>query len=289
MCGNPFGTINVMGLFPVNPRVNAAIVGLHSQSAWRYRLSDWVIFFMALTSAGIFPAAAGAVVMTRKWRTWLWLALPAVGGVLLYLESIGSTQSLRTYAARVMSPSLALAGVALGVGVSAWLAQRERTWRSAAACVFLACVAWSIPNIVTNPFCAAMVPRSQWAANFKARLNWVEASKRLAPAIAARVPAGLAVVVECYYFPALWEQHVAVVSSVSPEVDFLFDPTLPIERALQIAREKKIGGVLLDVKPETNIAKYAREHPGSLPVQDNYVQLWIDQTGRAAAHAPAAH
>lgn len=213
--GNPFYSLDVAGLFPVNPVFRTWIAD--NAAVWSHVFADggWrdALRWLALAAA---PAVGGwvALGLAARRRRDAVLALAAVAVLIaLWLASIPYTVGGPFYSLRVTSPALALGAVASGVALT-----QVRP-------VFLgALVVVTLPFTLLLPRSPLREPLHNWPAPWRAAPpRSAAAPEEIVAAILARHPT--VVVTDSPGFQKLLAPSgVTAVPFWSPQVAWLFDP-----------------------------------------------------------------
>ena len=221
--GNPFYSLNVAGLFPVNPVFTAWVAdnrvifgGVFADGSLPHALR-W--FALAATSALIGWLAL--LVAARKQRHAAFAAAAVAGFLALWLVSVPYTVGGLFYSLRVASPAFALGAVAAGLafaGARAWLL----------GAVLLA----TLPFTLLLPQNPASTPLRDWPAPWRsAPLPSPAGPEQIVPAILAQHAA--VILTDSPGFQTLLAPHgVRTIPFWSPQAAWLFDPrTTPADAA----------------------------------------------------------
>jgi len=201
-----------------------------------------------LICTGCGPVFLGLAFLLTKPRTLMWMIIPAVGCVFLFLHSIGYTNSLTYYSARVMMPGMLLAGALLGSITSKWLENTNRTTtRPLVPLLAAACLAWSMFNAAPIPFLGATMDGSWWLAQTTRVLDGDRSADERADWLVKHIPAGSSLItVDYYLFAALHNRPVNAISFANPRADFLWDDKLTRSQIYEAARKQNIHGVIVE-------------------------------------------
>lgn len=228
--GNPFYSIDVAGLFTVNPVYQQIMLesrrqlGLTTFDAGRI---EQLLAGVALRSTiPLLIGTAAALWLLR--RAW-WLALTAVLFVMIWGYSVGVTQGGVIYSTRVLSVTWAMLSVAAGVGLSQL--PRSRGWRMAVNSVVIVAVGWAVLIVAVLPMDPQGLPADRWVAAMGRTQTPPRPERHMAEAIVRKAPPGLRILTDnMYLHAALVGTTVDAVPYWSPEVRFLFEQGIdPLE------------------------------------------------------------
>jgi hypothetical protein len=228
IAGNPLYSMRV-GPFAVNP-IHDGIMQYYQTVFGPGRwtpdaLGALVGLLLTLAPLQLIVGIPGAATRFRE-RGYLAVTAALLGVV--WLQSIGFTSGGVDKSMRVLSPALAVLSIA-----AAGILER---WRTAAAAVILAFMAWTVAqgSVFPGPF-------STWPeASFQALLKPTEF--QIADQLAGALPAGSRILTDnAYMHAALADRGIDVVPVWSPEVRFLYSS--PPEESDRRLRELRIGTI----------------------------------------------
>jgi len=224
--GNPlYGHLG--GLFPVNPVFDRlmstyqTLFGFKSYGATQW----WALARQLLVEAG-WPLLAGSLAALLLARRLGYLAAAAAVVIGLWVWSVGYTSGGVDYSMRVLSPALALLGIAAGVGLARFMAGRTGRWVAGAGLGLSLLYATLVATIFPFPL-DGLNPRQVGVA-MSLPYHYGYAEQDLADVLPKVLPPGTRVLTENAYA----HRAVAAGSSYdlvpiwSPEVAFLFDGRL---------------------------------------------------------------
>lgn len=248
LTGNPLFNLSVGGLFPINLVHGWLNTSYQAELGWgrlppeALRIT-FVNAFVALTAGAI-----GAVLFARTVPAWVATVIVFIA---LWAASVGYTAAGFTYSLRVLSPALALAAALGGATLARWVPPgRAQTWVVIALTLLAIDAALRTLVLPANVY---RVPPAQWLTVGRA-LHEYHARPLYRELV--RVAGNERILV---LGPnALLTTHGArTVPLWSPEVGFLFDPTLPSPEIARRLRAADIGIVLL-TQGEVNARFLAR-------------------------------
>lgn len=231
--GNPFYSLDVAGLFPVNGVFLAWLT--HHRTVFGAALAETGGWLYALRwfALGAAPAVVGwiaLVVLGRKHRAAV-VAAFAVAVILgLWIVSVPYTIGGLFYSLRVASPALALGAVAAGVVLAHARRARERTILP--GILLLA----ALPFTLLLPQSPFRIPLRDWPAPWRpAPPPSLAGAEQIIPAILANRGQGSVVLTDSPGFQALLAPHdLRAIPFWSPQAAWLFEPQLaPAEAARQ--------------------------------------------------------
>ena len=246
--GNPLYNHSLAGLFAVNPvaaeylEVVGRLRGLGTAGA---RGSDLTLLLGRLSGGLIAFGVAGFA--WGRTRRGPWLA--AVGGVVgLWLWSVGQTSGGAVYSLRVLTPALALAAVAGGVGLGPWLASR-RGWIALSLLTLLAVDAGARSlYLPIDPYvswwrlrASSWLDFRQMASAFNRDPNWA--------VVATTAGRNTILVTDPYHHALLTKQGAQAIPIFSPAVRFLYEPKTDFRAGLT---QLRAGGVRFILLPRGN-------------------------------------
>jgi hypothetical protein len=257
LTGNPFFSLPVASLFPVNERFvawinhDAAALGapLRSVAGWR-EISRYLALFAPTALLGWLVLTGAAI---RQRRT----AAIALGGVIvvlaLWAASVPYTNGGLFYSLRVASPALALGAVAVGIAVAILIAARPRL-RPAVAAVMLVLLAAALASTLALPGNPWRTPAGQWtslarrpaasAASADETVSIILKANASTPLLADGSPA-IVLADSPGYQRRFQPNGVRVIPLWSPQADWLFDRALSPIDAMHRWRESGVGYLVL--------------------------------------------
>lgn len=242
LTGNPLWSHEVLGL-PVNPvhvRIMAYYQSIFSPGSWT--ALQWRQNLIKLVERGGAPLILFAPACWMTWRRFPRLALGSliyfVAGTLIWVASIGLTSGGAAYSMRVLTPAMVIAAVVSGVWFAAqWEANRLRKLLlgiAAASYVFAAVEA------------ARLIAPEESKALFRplpAPLDGLVAENQ---AVVRSLSPGSRILSDnMYLHAALTEAGLQVVPIWSPEVAFIFDPSLSTHEIVRRLVQLKISIVMM--------------------------------------------
>ncbi len=254
LTGNPFHSLAVGGIFPVNPRFSAWIEAeaetfgavLRGSAGW----TEAGRYLVQLAPAALFGWGWLVFTAVRRGGPARW-ALAAVVALLgLWAASVRYTNGGLFYSLRVTAPALALGCLATGeaLAATAW-AQRRVAFLAPALLGFL--VLATLPPTLALPQSHARTPWRTWPAFAPAAATPVGQDDAIVAivlkaraALPAREPA--AVLADSPGFQRRFAPTgIDVLPLWSPQADWLFDRTLPREAALKAWRDSGVRFVVV--------------------------------------------
>jgi hypothetical protein len=241
LTGNPFHSLDLVGLFPVNREFVAWSTVFHAPHAHPVAAAGGGIGLARYLTLWALPAVIGfgvlLVLLARGLRDARLPALFVALTVALWYASLPYTAGGLFYSLRVLSPALALLPVLAAYGFTVWVAPVVAHLVTIAAALILA---ESLPKTLLlpeNPY------RVTWT-------EWPQASRRFADSVGVgdqalldalrTLPLSGRVIADNAGFPRLLRPlGVEVVPLWSPDVAWLFDPDLAPE---EIARRWQRAG-----------------------------------------------
>jgi hypothetical protein len=240
--GNPFYSLDVAGLLPVNA-IFVAWVNDH-RALFGAALADragWLYVLRWLT-LGAGPALVGwiALLVAARRRRSATFAAAAVAGFLgLWFLSVPYTVGGLFYSLRVASPALAIGAVAAGVLVAGVPALRIR------ALLLGALLLATLPYTLLLPENPAHVPRRGWPAPWRPKPPpGLAGGEQVVPVILAAHPS-LVLTDSPGFQPLLAPHGVHAIPFWSPQAAWLFDPQVTPADAARRWRESGLHIVVL--------------------------------------------
>ncbi|MDP3072212.1 MAG: glycosyltransferase family 39 protein [Opitutaceae bacterium] len=284
LTGNPFHSLAVGGVFPVNERfvawaeAEAATLGLGWAEAGRYLL--------LLAPAAVFGWGWLVVTALRRGRA-AWWGLAAVAVVLaLWAGTVRSTNGGLFYTLHVAAPALAIGCIAAGEALAATAWARGRlTWLAPA--LLGALLLANLRPTLALPLNHVRTPWREWPT-FAASPAWATGLDDETMAIVARaratLPAGesASVLADAPGFQRrLAPLGIDVLPLWSPHVDWLFDRSLSGEALVRAWRESGVRFVIVS-KGQPNLDFFNRRSRWQdAPLRADFV----GETPRAAVFA----
>lgn len=298
LTGNPFYSLNPGGWLPGNP-----VFGLwteHFGSLYGAALAEpggwWQIGrYFALMALPTLPACAGiAIYAARGLREARWAGLVALAFIALWLASVPFTAGGLFYSMRVLTPVFAL-GAAFGGYALVILGSQPRLKRLLVASLAGLLVA-TLPHTLTLPQNAYRLPAREWPAAGGAFTRSVaDAEADLRTKLTALPHGGRILTESAGMTRALAPIGLQAVPPWSPEVAWLFDPTLPVDEIARRWNESKLGYLLLTKSAGgiDFVNKYARWQPPFFTLQkaletDSYLVFAISARAENPPPAPTA-
>lgn len=229
LTGNPFYSLNVGGLFPVNAEFIAWSTVFHAPHAAPFAAAGSGLGLARYLVLWTLPAVVGlpvlVVLLLRGLRDARWPALLVALTAALWYASLPFTAGGVFYSLRVLSPALALLSVLAAYGFTVWVAPVVSHLVTIGAAIILL---ESLPKTLVLPENPYRLPRAEWLHAGRAFAASVAASdQQLLEALRASSVRGR-VIADNAGFPRLLRAlDVEVVPLWSPEVAWLFDPGLP--------------------------------------------------------------
>lgn len=254
LTGNPFHSLAVGGLFPVNPRFVAWVEAeaqtygavLASRAGW----ADAGRFFLQLAPAALFGWGWLALTALRRGKAPWWGLASVIVGLGLWAMSVRYTNGGLFYSLRVAAPALALGCLATGeaLATTAW-AQRRVTWLAPALLGVL--VVANLPPTLALPQSHARTPWREWPAFAAPAASPVGQDDPVAAivlkaraALPAREPA--IVLADSPGFQRRFAPTgLDVMPLWSPQADWLFDRTLSREATLRAWRDSGVRFIIV--------------------------------------------
>jgi Dolichyl-phosphate-mannose-protein mannosyltransferase len=239
VAGNPLYSLRLGG-FAVNPiydwlmRSYKATFGVAQwmSSNW----SEILSFFVVVAALPIFAGIAGGF---KDFRRHGYLSVIALLIVAVWIQSIGYTNGGFWYAARVLSPALAVLSI-IGSGFLDQLTRRPR-WYVAILALIVPGQIWAAIQGAVHPNNPAALPPSEWR-QVAFRPPPVAPEEQVMDQLVKIWPPGSRVLSESSYLHAMAiDRGIDVVPVWSPEVRFLFSS--PPEEAERQLRALGIGSV----------------------------------------------
>ncbi len=243
LTGNPFFPIPLADLLPVNPAYAyflAEYRRLHGLAT--FTSAQWRGLGLTLLALAPLQLLALPWIARRPGRRGVGLGAGAALVAILWLASVDLTVGGPQYSLRVLAPAAALLAVAAGV---AWDGLRAGTARRLCAIAVGLAIAWAVVVDVLLPHPVTTVAVADWLHRATHRVDFAYRREGLAVVVAAHLPPGVRVLTGNPY------EHAALIGSAnpaiviwSPEVGFLFDPSLPAHDMAARLRELGVGAVL---------------------------------------------
>jgi hypothetical protein len=243
LTGNPFYSLGFGGLFPVNPVFVAwsASISAGTKAAFAARAGWEEIAFSLVLCAptAIFCWLALAVHAARGLREARWCALCVGVTAVLWFASVPYTGGGLFYSLRVLSPAFAL-GAAFG-GYALYAAGRAPLHRGLMHGVLACLVLTTLPATLTLPQNPYRVSPHEWPGLGR---QYVDISRHADAEVARFLqtqPGHTRILSECVSLPrSLAPAGITVIPMWSPEVAWLFDPTL---KPIEVARHWRQSGL----------------------------------------------
>jgi hypothetical protein len=311
LTGNPFYSLGLGKLFPINERFiawiehDATALGapLHSAAGWR-DIARYLLLFAPTALLGWFAlaVATGRGFRSISDRTSRWSALsltrfgPAVLALgfvvvvlVLWATSVRYTNGGLFYSLRVTSPALAIGALAAGVSAAAVTSTRPRLTR-AISCALALVVTGAVAATLALPRNPWRTPLREWpgltarsnmsppqtdetvAIVLKAATSAPRSSGESRPVVLADAPG-----FQRRFLPF----GVDVIPLWSPQADWLFDRTLTATEAIRRWRESGVRHLII-TKWQVNIDFFNQHSRWSSP--PFHVQL-IGETATTAVFA----
>ncbi len=243
LTGNPIYSLNLAGIFPVNPVFTAwndTLRGPSSQAltAWEswVSLGRYLLLWALPAVAGV---AALSMLLVQRLREARVIALFVALVFALWFASVAYTAGGLFYSLRVLGPALALLAFIASYGLGFWV-QHSAAARYAAVCVGLLLLE-SLPKTL-------VLPENPYRAEVK---HWLQAAQQV-PVLAQAwehellkklqpLPDRRKILSDFVGAPRLLAAIGTEVAPLwSPEVAWLFDETLPPE---EVARRWRKSGL----------------------------------------------
>jgi|GEM_PF-741370 len=243
LTGNPFYSLDLLGLFPVNPIFIAWSESISAGTKAAFAtLAGWeeIAFSLALCApVAIFFWLALGVHAARGLREARWCAGCVGTAAVLWFASVPYTGGGVFYSLRVLSPALAL-GAAFG-GYALYAATRTPLHRGlvhgALACLLLA----TLPATLTLPRNPYRVSPREWPGLGREYVDRSRAADAELASYLQTLPMHRRILSECVSLPrSLAPARITVVPMWSPEVAWLFDSKL---KPLEVARDWHRSGL----------------------------------------------
>lgn len=242
LTGNPFHSLDVAGLFPVNvgfiawstvfhaPHANTLATGADWLGLGRYLLLWALPALLGLLVLGrlltrrLSDAYAPAVLITLTCALWFWSLSYTAGGLF--------------YSLRVLSPALALLAVLAAYGLTSWLpAAASRV----VIVAFVLMLAESLPKTLVLPQNPYKTATGDWLHAGRQFTDSVRVAEQAMLDTFQTLPATKRILTDNAGFPRVFARiGVEVIPLWSPDVAWLFDPKLPAE---EIARRWQQSGL----------------------------------------------
>ncbi len=254
LTGNPFHSLAVGGVFPVNDRFVAWIgseaetfgAALRSGAGW----ADAGRYLVQLAPAALLGWVWLAVTAVRRGRTAWWGLASVLALLALWAASVRYTNGGLFYSLRVAAPALALGAIASGEALTAtaW-AQRRVALLAPALLGFLVLAA--LPPTLALPQSHTRTPWRDWPG-FTTRTETALGLRDEVVALVAKARAALPVgepIIVLADSPGFQRRFaptgIDVLPLWSPHVDWLFDPSLPAEAARKAWRDSGVRFVVV--------------------------------------------
>jgi hypothetical protein len=263
--GNPLFDLDLAGLFPVNTAHAWLVEGYQREFGWSHLPPEAPRLLVTHTLLELLGGGAGAWWFFRRSRALLGAAALVVA---IWAASLGFTAAGFIYALRVLAPALALGAVLGGAAAARWLPTQRHL---AGASVALALLATdSALRALVLPSNLYRVPPAAWLS-IGGALQEIH-TRPLYHDIAQHI--GTTRILTLGPNTLLAAQGARTVPLWSPEVRFLFDPTITALASAHRLRALGIGFVFLTKGPsnERYLARSAFfRDPG-----DSLQALWSD-------------
>jgi hypothetical protein len=241
LTGNPFHSLDFVGLFPVNQEFIAWSTAFHAPHAHPIAAASGGLGLVRYLVLWALPAVIGLgvllVLLVRGLRD---ARLPAVFVVLtvaLWYTSLPYTAGGLFYSLRVLSPALALLPVLAAYGFTVWAAPIVAHVVTIGAALILA---ESLPKTLLLPENPYRVPWTEWPQASRRFADSVGTGDEALLAALRSLPLRGRIIADNAGYPRLLRRlDVEVVPLWSPDVAWLFDPDLP---PLEIARRWQRAG-----------------------------------------------
>lgn len=242
LTGNPFHSLDLAGLFPVNAEFNAWSAVFHAPHAQNLDTpADWLGLGRYLLLWAL-PALVGTVVLTwllvRRLPDALVPAGLIVVCVALWFWSLPYTAGGLFYSLRVLGPAFALLIVPVAYGLGSWLPASAGRFVAVALGLLLV---ESLPKTLVLPQNPYRTEVSAWPHAGRDFTDSVRADEQALIETFQKLPASPRILTDNAGFPRVFSRiGVEVIPLWSPEVAWLFDPQLPSE---DIARRWQEAGL----------------------------------------------
>jgi hypothetical protein len=256
LTGNPLFSLNLAGLFPVNPLFATWSAHFHTEArgallaleAWR-QIARYLILF---APAALFGALALFLHARRGLREARWCALCVATCLALWIASVPFTAGGLFYSLRVLSPAFALAAAFAGYAIMAADTPARRIADVALALTLLA----TLPFTLTLPENAYRLPTRAWPdAARRFEISGTQSSAELLAALRALptrhgAHAHNRLLSDYAGLPhALAGTDLSVVPFWSPEVAWLFDAHTSPQECLRRWRASGLRYVVTSPAP----------------------------------------
>lgn len=254
--GNPFYSLNVGDLFPVNTVFVAAI--LQNKGVRGLGIADWSAIGGYVLRAAPFQVIlgiAGAVIGGR--RMWSLLG-PSLLVISLWLISVSYASGGVTYAARMLTPAVVLLSVSAAQLISRLRAAAHL--RLAISATLAVGVLWGATNAATIPLEPQRMSPREWLHFVTRRVEFEYVESRLPRELGRVLPKGARVLTDNpYAHAALLGSGIDAVLVWSPDVSFLFDARIGALDARRMLAESGIRWVLF--YPAVPSSAFLRRQP----------------------------
>lgn len=229
LTGNPFHSLDLVGLFPVNREFIAWSAAFHAPHAHPLSAADGGFGLARYLVLWALPAVLGlGVLLVLLFRGLRDARLPALFVALtaaLWYASLPYTAGGLFYSLRVLSPALALLPVLAAYGFTIWVAPIVSHLVTIGAALILA---ESLPKTLLLPENPYRVPWAEWPQASRRFADSVGTGDRVLLDTLRTLPLRGRVIADNAGFPRLLRPlGVEVVPLWSPDVAWLFDPDLP--------------------------------------------------------------
>jgi hypothetical protein len=223
LTGNPFYSLEVAGLFPVNP-VHAAITAAYAEP-YGFRANPWLLRYtvMKLLAVATLPVFLGFPALLWRRRACAPIALVVLAISALWISSVSKTSGGIYYSMRVLAPVLVLLAVPAGWALAQW---RRRVL---AILLIGGCVLFGQLRSIVVPGSIFGTHPNTWRA--------MALTPRIGGAEYMGVPSAISgnakVLTSDLFSPVILSRDSRIEPIViwSPQVRFLFDPETDAESA----------------------------------------------------------
>lgn len=231
LTGNPFHSLDVGGLFPVNAVFVAWQQVFHAPQAGRLAtVADWLglgRYLLLWALPALVGAAALAAALGRRQRGAQVPAVLIALSVGLWWVSLAYTAGGLFYSLRVLSPAFALLAVPAAYGLTRWLPAGAAPFTAAALAVLLV---ESLPKTLVLPQNPYKTAAAGWPEAGRAFSDAVRAGEQTVLAAVTPLPGVRRIVTDNASFARVFgAAGLEAVPPWSPDVAWLFDATLPPE------------------------------------------------------------
>lgn len=243
LTGNPFYSLEVGGIFPANAVFvawNDAFRGPHAGLGWG-ELVRYSLLWALPAAAGLVALAVLLIQRLREARLVAFFVALVAG---LWIASIGFTAGGLFYSLRVLAPAFALLVVVAAYTYGLFIRHAEAVKFAALAVALLAVE--SLPKTLALPENPYRLAARDWPAAGRRFPASVRAEEQALLARLLPLPGHERILADGAGLPHAFAGHgLTVLPLWSPEVEWLFDSTLPAEAVAQRWRKSGLRYLVL--------------------------------------------